>query len=177
MKTLFLTLLFSLALIAGSRERVLQTNSAGDNVHVIDPATNKVVGIIQDIEVPHGVTLAPDGNHIYITDESLRTLDVVDAATLKVTKRIRLSGLPNNVAVSRDGKHVYVGIAQAPGAVDVIDTASGTNIKSIPTKGYIHNVYVTPDGKFVVAGSIPSKTVNVIDAATNTMAWTTTLSA
>ena len=177
MRALLLTLLFSLALIAGNRERVLQTNSAGDNIHVIDPATNKVVGVIQDIEVPHGVTIAPDGNHVYVTDESLRTLDVVDAASLKVTKRIPLSGLPNNVAVSHDGKHVYVGIAQAPGAVDVIDTASGTNIKSIPVKGYIHNVYVTPDGKFVVAGSIPSKTINVIDQATNTLAWTATLSA
>lgn len=177
MKSLPVILLSALALFAASQERVLQTNSAGDNIHVIDPATNKVVGIIQDIEVPHGVTLAPDGRHIYITDESLRTLDIVDAATLKVAKRIPLSGMPNNVAVSHDGKHVYVGIAQAPGAVDVIDTVAGTNVKSIPTKGYIHNVYVTPDGKFVVAGSIPSKTINVIDAATNTVAWTTTLSA
>ena len=44
---------------AGLKARVVQTNAAGDNVHVIDPATNKVVGIINDIEVPHGVTLAP----------------------------------------------------------------------------------------------------------------------
>ena len=37
------------------RRRVLQTNSAGDNIHVIDPATNQTVGMIEDIEVPHGV--------------------------------------------------------------------------------------------------------------------------
>src|SRR3954463_10900726 len=103
--------------------RVLQTNSAGDNIHVIDPATNRVVGTIEDIEVPHGATIAPDGSRIYVTDESLSTLDVVDARTLKVVKRIPLSGRPNNVAVSKDGKQVYVAIAQAPGAVDVIDTA------------------------------------------------------
>src|SRR5229473_2318512 len=64
--------------------RVLQSNSAGDNIHVIDPATNKVVGVIEDIEVPHGVAIAPDGSRIYVTDESLVTLDVVDAKTLKV---------------------------------------------------------------------------------------------
>ena len=56
--------------------RVLQSNSAGDNIHVIDPATNKVVGVIEDIEVPHGLTIAPDGSRIYVTDESLSTLDV-----------------------------------------------------------------------------------------------------
>ncbi len=177
MRTLLLALLLARALMAANQERVVQTNSAGDNVHVIDPVTNKVVGIIQGIEVPHGVALAPDGSRIYITDESLSTLDVMDAGTLKVTKRIKLSGRPNNLAVSRDGKFVYVAIAQAPGAVDVIDAATGSDIKSIKVKGAIHNVYVTPDGKFAVAGSIPTKTVNVIDTATNTLAWTSTLSA
>ena len=52
---------------------------------MIDPATNQVVGTIEDIEVPHGVAIAPDGRHIYVTDEALSTLDVVDAKTLKVT--------------------------------------------------------------------------------------------
>ena len=157
--------------------RVLQTNSAGDNIHVIDPATNQVVGTIEDIEVPHGVAIAPNGGRIYVTNESLSTLDVVDAKTLKVFKRIPLSGRPNNVAVSIDGGHVYVAIAQAPGAVDVIDTALLSNVKSIPVKGAIHNVYVTPDGKYAVAGSIPTSTINVIDTASNTVAWTLTLSA
>jgi YVTN family beta-propeller protein len=157
--------------------RVLQTNAAGDNVHVIDPATNRVVGTIEDIEVPHGIVIAPGGGRIYVTNESLTTLDVVDAKTLKVSKRIPLSGQPNNVDVSKDGKLVYVGIREEPGAVDVIDTTSLTNIKSIPVKGAIHNVYVTPDGKHVVAGSIPARTISVIDASTNTLAWTLTLSA
>jgi YVTN family beta-propeller protein len=48
---------------------------------------------------------------------------------------------------------------------------------SIPVKGAIHNVYVTPDGKYAVAGSIPSSTINVIDTASNTVAWMLTLSA
>jgi YVTN family beta-propeller protein len=163
--------LVAAASLSAESERVLQTNSAGDNIHVIDPATNQVVGTIEDIEVPHGVVIAPDGARIYITDESLRTLDVVDPKTLKVTNRIPLSGRPNNLAVSKDGKSVYVAIVESPGAVDVIDTGSMTNVKRIPTKGGIHNVYVTPDGKWAVAGSIPGTSLNVIDTATNTVAW------
>jgi len=152
--------------------RIIQTNSAGDNVHVIDPATNKVVGVIEGIEVNHGVGAAPDGSRIYISDEAESTLDVVDAKTLKVMKKIKLSAHPNNMAVAKDGKRVYVGIAEAPGGVDVIDTATLTRVKTIPTKGPIHNAYVTPDGKYVVAGSIAGKSVNVIDAKTETPAWT-----
>ena len=170
------TLVVATSLTAGV-VRVLQTNAAGDNIHVIDPATNKVVGLIEDIEVPHGITIAPDGSRIYVTNESLTTLDVVDAKTLKVFKRIPLSGRPNNVAVAKDGAQVYVGIAEAPGAVDVIDTAALTNVKSIPVQGRIHNVYVTPDGKHAVAGSIPARRISVIDTSTNTVAWTLTLSA
>jgi YVTN family beta-propeller protein len=151
--------------------RIIQTNSAGDNVHVIDPATNKVVGIINGIEVSHGAAVAPDGTRIYVSDEADSTLDVVDGKSLTVIKRIPLSGHPNNIAIGRDGRRVYVGIIQAPGGVDVIDTASMQNVKTMPTKGTIHNAYVTPDGNYVVAGSIAGKTINVFDEKTGASAW------
>jgi YVTN family beta-propeller protein len=172
------SLMLSLPLLAlaASKARVIQTNSAGDNLHVIDPANNQVSGVIHGIEVPHGVVIAPDGGRLYVTEEPTRTLDVVDSKSLKVTKRIPLSGRPNNLAVTNDGQRVYVGIAQPPGAVDVIDTVGLTNIKSISVDGAIHNVYVTPDGKYAVAGSIPTKVISVIDTGTNTLAWSVKLS-
>jgi len=164
--------LLTISLSAQNKVRIIQTNSAGDNVHVIDPATNTVVGVISGIEVSHGAAVSPDGSRIYISDEADSTLDVVDGKTLKVTNRIPLSGHPNNIAVGRDGRRVYVGIIQEPGGVDVIDTASLKKVKTLPTRGTIHNAYVTPDGKFVVAGSIQGKTVNVFDAQTEQPVWT-----
>jgi YVTN family beta-propeller protein len=170
----FLALLLALPLAAGT-VRIIQTNSAGDDVSIIDPATNKVVGVINGIEVSHGAAAAPDGSHYYISNEAESTLDVVDTKTLKVTRSIPLSGHPNNIAVSKDGRRVYVSIAMAPGAVDVIDTASLEKVKSIPVKGAVHNTYVTPDGKFVISGSIPSKTITVIDGQTETPVWSLTM--
>ncbi len=159
------------------KARIIQTNAAGDNTHVIDPTTNKVVGVINDIEVPHGVVGAPDGSRLYFTDESLHTVDFVDSKTFAVTARVPLSGRPNNIAVGKDGRFVYAGIADSPGAVDVIDTKSMTKVKSIAVKGAIHNVYVTPDGKHVVSGSIPNRMISVIDSQTHTIAWELQLSA
>jgi YVTN family beta-propeller protein len=159
------------AAAASSKVRIIQTNSAGDNVHIIDPATNTVVGVISGIEVSHGAAASPDGRWIYISNEADSTLDVVDGKTLKVTNKIPLTGHPNNIAAGRDGRRVYVGIAQAPGAVDVIDTVSMQRVKSIPVKGAVHNAYVTPDGKFVVAGSVAGKNVTVIDAANEQPSW------
>src|SRR5215212_1032145 len=152
--------------------RIVQTNAAGDSVMLIDPATNKVVGEIKDIEANHGAVAAPDGTRIYISNEAMSTLDIADARTLQVIKRIPLSAHPNNLAISRDGRRVYVAIIQGSGGVDVVDTATMKMVKTIPTKGSIHNTYVTPDGKYVVAGSIQGKTINVIDAKTEEPAWT-----
>jgi len=156
---------------AGKRVVIVQTNSAGDNVHLIDPLTNKVVGVISGIEANHGAAVAPDGTRIYVSNEADSTLDVVDGKSLNVTNKIKLSAHPNNIAVAKDGKRVYVGIIQAPGGVDVIDTTTMMNLKTLPTQGSIHNVYVTPDGKYVVAGSIAGKTVNVFDAKTDERVW------
>lgn len=170
----YLSLLLALPL-AASTVRIIQTNSAGDDVSIIDPATNKVVGVIHGIEVNHGAAAAPDGSHYYVSDEGESTLDVVDAKTLKVIKKIPLSGHPNNISISKNGKRVYVSIAVAPGAVDVIDTVSQEKVKSIAVKGAVHNTYVTPDGKYVVSGSIPGKTVTVIDAQTEEPVWSLTM--
>src|ERR1051325_1766988 len=176
MKTIGIGLAVALTVGAASlgaqgKVRIVQTNSAGDNVHLIDPTTNKVVGFINGIEVNHGPAVAADGTRICVSTEADSTLDVVDGKSLKVTNKIKLSGHPNNISVGKDGKRVYVGIIQAPGGVDVIDTVSMTNVKTMPTHGSIHNTYVTPDGKYVVAGSIAGKTVNVFDAKTETPVW------
>src|SRR5919198_4842860 len=166
------TLMALAVAIEAATVRIVQTNSAGDSVMLIDPATNKIVGEIKDIEVNHGAAAAPDGSRFYITNEAESTLDVADLKTLKVTKSIPLTNHPNNVAVSKDGKRVYVAIVAGPGAVDVIDAGTQTRAKSIRTEGGIHNVYVTPDGKSVVAGSIIGRKITVIDQATEEISWT-----
>src|SRR6202158_2999490 len=103
----YLGLLLALPLAASSVP-IIQTNSAGDNVSIIDPVTNKVVGEIRGIEVNHGAAAGPDGSRYYISNEGNSTLDVADAKTFKVIKSIPLTGHPNNISISKDGKRVYV---------------------------------------------------------------------
>jgi YVTN family beta-propeller protein len=158
--------------------RIIQTNSAGDNIHIIDPVTNKVVGIVKGIEVNHGAAVSPDGTRMYFSNEAEDTLDVVDYKTLQVTKRIKLTGRPNNIDISKDGKKVYVSIIQAPGSVDVVDTATLAVSKNIPVRkaatansGGVHNTYVSPDGKYVISGSVVGRMLTVIDQATERIVW------
>src|SRR5262245_51733926 len=76
----------SVATLDAATVRIVQTNAAGDSVMLIDPATNKVVGEIKDIEVNHGAAAAPDGSRLYVTNEAESTVDVVDLKTLKIIK-------------------------------------------------------------------------------------------
>lgn len=167
---LYASFLCALPLLA-SNIRVYQTNSAGDEVNIIDPATNKVVQTVKDIEVPHGVTFSPDGRRAYITCEAEKTVWAIDTKNAKLISKAPLSGHPNNLSVSKDGKRLFIAIAVAPGAVDVIDTAAMKLEKSIPVKGAEHNTYVTPDGKYVMAGSVAGKTLTAIDEQTLNVAW------
>jgi YVTN family beta-propeller protein len=154
-----------------SSSRIYVTNSAGDAIHVVDPATNKVVQVIKGIEAAHGINFAADGSKVYVSNESTSTLDVFDRTSGKLIKKVALSDHPNNIAVSNDGKRIFVAIARDPGAVDVVDAATLTRTKSIAVRGRLHNIYVTPDGKFLIAGSIPKKLLTVIDLTTDTVAW------
>src|SRR5215510_6997563 len=99
------TTLTTLVLHASS-VRIVQTNAAGDSVMLIDPATDKVVGEIKDIEVNHGAAPSPDGSRLYITNESESTVDVADLKTLKVIKKIPLTNHPNNIFFIKDGASV-----------------------------------------------------------------------
>jgi YVTN family beta-propeller protein len=169
--------------------RIIQTNFAGDTIHIIDPATNKVVGQINGMEATHGITVAPDGNRIYITEEDTNTVTAIDGKTLQVTKKIPLSGNPNLVDITPDGRYLYVAIAltyddlsefprikaNPTGGVDVIDTQSLQKIKTIAMKGGVHDLNVTPDGKFVAVGNARGGQANVltvVDTKTNDVAWT-----
>jgi YVTN family beta-propeller protein len=149
----------------------MQTNSTDTMLHLIDPATNAIVGRIDGIPVAHGVVAAPDGSRMYVSAEAETALKIIDAHTLKIVKTIPLSARPNNLAITPDGKKVYVGIIAPPGAIDVIDTQSLEKAKTIAVPGGIHNIYVTPDGKHVVAGSPAGRRLTVLDTTTDKEVW------
>ena len=153
------------------RALIVQTNSAGDSVSLIDPTTDRIVGEIPDAEVVHGAAAAPNGSRLYLSNESTDTLDIVDTKTLRIIKKIPLTGRPNNLSIRKDGARLYVAIAGAQGGVDVIDTAAEQKAKFIRVLGGVHNTFITPDSKYVVAGSTGGAVATVIDTATELPAW------
>jgi YVTN family beta-propeller protein len=150
---------------------IVQTNSAGDSVSLIDPTTDKIVAEIPDSEAIHGAAAAPDGSKLYLSNESRDTVDFVDMKTLRVYKRVPLTGRPNNIAIHRNGQKAYIAITGAQGGIDVIDLVSEQKSKFIRILGGVHNPFITPDSKFVVAGSTGGSVATVIDTELDRPVW------
>jgi len=156
-------LVFLLALpLAASTVRIYVANSAGNNVTVIDPASNRAVGDIKVSNNPHGIVPSPDCSRFYVSSETENVLDVVDRASSRIIRRVPIGKRPNNVAITPDGTRVYVCIREESW-VDLVDTYSLEKVKSVLVGKYPHNVYCTPDGKYMIATSMGENKLTVIN--------------
>ena len=154
-------------------KRAYVTNMGGNDVSVIDTATNTAV--VQSIPVginPNSVTVTPDGKRVYVANSTNvvnGNVSVIDTTTNMVVETIPAGLLPRGLAVTPDGKRVYV-VNLNSFDVSVIDTATNTLvIQSIPVGLYPTGVAITPDGKRVYVSNNASNDVSVIDTATNTV--------
>jgi YVTN family beta-propeller protein len=157
--------------LAATSSRIYVANTAGTTVSVIDPAKNKVVQQIKDIQVPESVAVSPDGKHLYISQWTEKVLTVVDRKTGKKIKDVPVTGHSHDVAATRDGKWVLVCDAQNPGALDIVDAHSLELAKSIPMKTKQHDVVVTADSKYAITTAEGQPVMTVIDLRTQTIAW------
>jgi len=137
------------------------TNSAGDNIHVIDLRTFRVIGEIKAGDHPHGAAASPDGRRFFTTIEGDHTLRVIDTSTDKVVTTVKLTGLPNQCAVTPDGHFAGVPIRNDD-RVDIVDLRRGQVIKSLPVK-VPHNCYNAGSNDYLWVTSMGGHKVNRID--------------
>ena len=161
---------FLAMIVVAAPVRIYVANSDGDNITIIDPATNKVSGEIKVSNHPHGIVSSPDHKRFYVSSEGDNVLDVVDRASSKVIRRIPLGTRPNNLAITPNGGRVYICIRQESW-VDIVDTVSLKKVKSVPVGRYPHNVYLTPDNKYMLATSMGDKKLTAIDIETEEPAF------
>jgi YVTN family beta-propeller protein len=160
--------------------RIIQTNFAGSNAHVIDPTTNKVVDIIQNVPKAHAAVNHPDGTYFYFANEHDHNIVVVDTKTLEVVDRIPLVERPNKLVINKTQNKLYVAIRDSA-HLQIIDLDSHKVIKTLSVHAGIHNVYVTKDDNYIVAGlgaypeTFDEPTIQVIDASTDEIAFSISL--
>jgi YVTN family beta-propeller protein len=137
------------------------TNSLGDTVTMIDLGTLKTTGEIKVGKRVHGVCAPADGQKLFVTIESEKTLKVLNTATNEVTATIALTGRPNQCASTPDGHYVIVPIRDI-GGVDIIDTRLAKIVKVLPVKEP-HNGYSTGRNDVLWVSSMGEHMIKRID--------------
>ncbi len=148
------------------RQKLYVTNSAGDDVTVIDVATNQAIGRIEVGPNPHGIAVPASQDVVYVTIEGSKPgqLLSIDPFTDKITKRLSVGPAPNQLAVTPDGKWAYVPCSD--GYWDVVDLPNSRVVKRIFTGGRPHNTLCSPDGQRMYLAPMGSpKRVTIIDVA------------
>jgi YVTN family beta-propeller protein len=131
---------------AKTREKLYITNALGDDITVVDVATNQVLRTIKVGPHPHGVAVPASQNVILITIETNPgELVWLDPVSDKVIRRMKVGPLPNQLAVTPDGKLAFIPVDN--GTWEVVDTEAGKIIDRIQTDGRPHNTLCSADGK------------------------------
>jgi len=152
-----------------SIQKLYVANSLGNDIHVIDTATNKVIKRVEVGPQPHGLVATARGDRLFLTIENTTgdegELVWFDPGRDTVTRRMTIGPRPNQLACTPDGKIVYVPCDDA--SWWVIDTAEGKVLHKIPTGGRPHNTLCSTDGKRMYLGPKGSYHVLIADAMTH----------
>lgn len=129
---------------AATHSLLYVANSQGDDITIIDLATQKIVKTMKVGPIVHGVCAQADGRRAFATVESENALKVIDTRTNTVTDSIALGGRPNECAATNDGRYVVVPLLAPANLSVVVDVAEKKTVKSFKTV-HPHNCF-TPEG-------------------------------
>lgn len=126
--------------------KMLAVVSIGSNsVTLIDPATNKVKGIVYVGRSPHEAFFTPNGHELWVTVRGENYVSVIDPARMKETSRIEVANGPGMTMFGPDNKYAFVCSSFVP-ELAVIDTVSHKVIKRLPQLSpFSPNIAVTPE--------------------------------
>ena len=169
-----LIFLFTLGLAgpssAAPRQKLYVTNSGGDDIHVIDVATNRVIQRIEAGPEPHGIATTAAQDVIFVSIENMKgpagELLWIDPVTDTITKRVPIGPRPNQLACTPDGKIVYVPCDD--GTWWVVDGVKGDVLTKVRTGGRPHNTLCAADGRrMYLAPMGDPHQVTICDVATH----------
>src|SRR4029079_3521304 len=108
---------------AATRSLLYVANSQGDDISIIDLATQKVINTLKVGPIVHGVCAQADGRRAFATIESENSLKVIDTRTNEATGTIPLVVHAHECAATNDGRYVVVPLLAPVNMSVVVDVA------------------------------------------------------
>jgi len=163
-----------------SHDRVYAANQTSNTVSVIDPSTNKLLGLIRlGDPVPgalsplyrgqllvHGLGYSPDGKTLAVVSIASNSVTLIDTATNAVKKVIYVGRAPHEPFFTPDGRELWVTV-RGEDYVSVIDPVTMKEVRRIQLANGPGMTMFGPDGKYAFVCSSFMPELAVIDVASH----------
>ena len=159
-------ILFSSTNAADTQRQLWVTNAFGDDVHVFEVGTWKLLKTIKVGPNPHGISATADGKTVHIALENFGgkegELLWLDAVSGDIQGRVKVGPKPNENECTPDGKWIYVPCED--GQYWVVDGEHKKVVAKIMTGGRPHNTTISADGKRMYLSPMGApKKVTIVD--------------
>jgi len=159
-----------------THDRVYAANQTSNTVSVIDPSTNKLLGVIRlGDPVPgalsplyrgqllvHGLGYSPDGKTLAVVSIASNSVALIDTATNQVKTIIYLGRAPHEAFFTPDGSELWVTV-RGEDYVSVIDPVSTTEVRRIKLANGPGMTMFGTDGRYAFVCSSFTPELAVID--------------
>ena len=194
MKTLLLLTLLSLPLHAhaqqapwgrsdipvSNHDRVYAADQTSNTVSVIDPASNKLLGVIRlGDPVPgalsplykgellvHGLGYSPDAKTLAVVSVGSNSVTLIDTATNWIKGKVYVGRSPHEAFFTIDGRELWVTV-RGENYISVIDPAQMKETRRIELGNGPGMTMFGPDGRYAFICSSFTPELTVVDAASH----------
>jgi len=163
-----------------SHDRVYAANQTSNTVSVIDPSSNKLLGVIRlGDPVPgalsplyrgqllvHGLGYSPDGKTLAVVSIASNSVALIETATNKVRKIIYVGRSPHEAFYTPDGRELWVSV-RGEDYISVIDPVRMMEIRQIQVANGPGMTIFGTDGRYAFVCSSFTAELAVIDAASH----------
>jgi len=161
-------------------DRVYAADQTSNTVSVIDPSTNKLLGVIRlGDPVPgalsplytgqllvHGLGYSPDSKTLAVVSVASNSVTLIDTRTNKVKKTIYVGRSPHEAFFTPNGRELWVTV-RGEDYVSVIDTIQMKEIRRIKLSNGPGMTMFGPDGRYAFVCSSFTAELAVVDVASH----------
>ena len=163
-----------------AHDRVYAANQTSNTVSVIDPSTNKLLGVIRlGDPVPgalsalykgqllvHGLGYSPDAKTLAVVSIGSNSVALIETATNKVKKIIYVGRAPHEAFFTPNGRELWV-VVRGENYISVIDPVQMKETQRIEVANGPGMTMFGPDGKYAFVCSSFTPELAVIDIASH----------
>lgn len=157
-------------------DRVYTADQISNTVSVIDPATNRLLGVIRlgdpfiaglsplykGALLVHGLGFSPDGRTLAVVSIGSNSVTLIDTASNRVKGVVYVGRSPHEAFFTPDGHELWVAV-RGEDYISVIDPIQMKEIRRIKTVDGPGMVLFRPDGRYAFVPSSFTPTLCVID--------------